>query len=238
MNYVVFLLIILAANIVQGITGFAGTILAMPFSLILVGYGTAKPILNVLGILSGVYVFWYQKDYVDYKELKKIVLIMSVGIAAGIALKSLFADNEILLYHLLGGFIIFLGIKGMVWPAVRIQIPILNPLILIVSGIVHGMFVCGGPLLIGYLSAKVRDKQAFRATISTVWIILNTIVLIDDCRMGYWNPKMVLLLLSAVPFLFSGMYFGTKLYAKMSQAFFIKITYILLSISGLTLVLK
>lgn len=34
MHYALFFLVILAANVIQGITGFAGTILAMPPSLI------------------------------------------------------------------------------------------------------------------------------------------------------------------------------------------------------------
>ena len=48
MKELLFYIVILLANIIQGITGFAGTILAMPFSLILVGYDVAKPVLNVL----------------------------------------------------------------------------------------------------------------------------------------------------------------------------------------------
>ena len=38
MNTVLFYIIIFLTNVIQGITGFAGTILAMPPSLILVGY--------------------------------------------------------------------------------------------------------------------------------------------------------------------------------------------------------
>ena len=57
MNQILFFTVILLTNIIQGITGFAGTILAMPPSLMLVGYDIAKPILNVLAIFSGVYVF-------------------------------------------------------------------------------------------------------------------------------------------------------------------------------------
>ena len=53
MNYILFLLVILLTNIIQGITGFAGTILAMPPGLMLVGDPVAKPVLNVLGLLSG-----------------------------------------------------------------------------------------------------------------------------------------------------------------------------------------
>ena len=38
MNTVLFYIIIFLTNVIQGITGFAGTILAMPPSIILVGY--------------------------------------------------------------------------------------------------------------------------------------------------------------------------------------------------------
>ena len=38
MNTVLFYIIIFLTNVIQGITGFAGTILAMPPSLILVGF--------------------------------------------------------------------------------------------------------------------------------------------------------------------------------------------------------
>lgn len=57
LNQILFYIVILLTNIIHGITGFAGTILAMPPSLMLVGYDIAKPILNVLAIFSGVYVF-------------------------------------------------------------------------------------------------------------------------------------------------------------------------------------
>ena len=70
MEYQLFFIIIFLTNIIQGITGFAGTILAMPPSLMLVGYNVAKPVLNVLGILSGVYVFSTNGKQVNKKELK------------------------------------------------------------------------------------------------------------------------------------------------------------------------
>ncbi|MBQ1552204.1 MAG: sulfite exporter TauE/SafE family protein, partial [Clostridia bacterium] len=51
---VLFLAVSFLTNIIQGVTGFAGTVLAMPVSMTLVGLATAKPILNALGLLSGV----------------------------------------------------------------------------------------------------------------------------------------------------------------------------------------
>ena len=105
MHYALFFLVILAANVIQGITGFAGTILAMPPSLMLVGYPVAKPVLNVLGLLSGVYVFAGNRRHVNWQELKKIVLIMAAGILGGILIKGLFEGKEQLLYKLLGLFV-------------------------------------------------------------------------------------------------------------------------------------
>ena len=94
MGYAVFFLVILLSNIIQGITGFAGTILAMPPSLMLVGYDTAKPVLNVLGLLSGIYVFAGHRKHVCWGELKKIVAVMAAGIVGGIFLKGFFAGRE------------------------------------------------------------------------------------------------------------------------------------------------
>lgn len=243
MNFYLFLLVVLLSNIVQGITGFAGTILAMPPSLMLVGYDLAKPILNVLGLLSGVYVFFTHGKSVNWKEVKKIVFIMIIGILSGIFLKSFFVGKEQILYKLLGIFVIGLAIQGFIKlyrknVEDKEQSPKGAFALLISSGVVHGMFVCGGPLLIGYLSKKIKDKVSFRATISTVWIILNSIILFDDIRLGLWSINCIQLLSLSIPFLILGMFIGAKLYSKMSQELFMKITYILLIVSGISLFIK
>ena len=70
MSEILFYIVIFLANIIQGITGFAGTILAMPFSIHLVGYSVAKPVLNVLGIIAGIYVVVGGYKNVNIRELK------------------------------------------------------------------------------------------------------------------------------------------------------------------------
>lgn len=242
-RYALFFGVILAANVIQGITGFAGTILAMPPSLMLVGYPVAKPVLNVLGLLSGVYVFAGNRSHVNWQELKKIVLIMAAGILGGIFIKSLFVGKEQLLYRLLGIFVIFLAVQGL-YGCLRKTKPDPKPpsgasvLLLPAAGVVHGIFVSGGPLLIGYLTKKIQDKVSFRATISTVWVFLNSLILLDDIRAGLWNLELLNIQLLSIPFLLAGMFLGGKLYARMSQQLFMKITYILLLISGVSLLVK
>lgn len=247
LNYILFYLVILLCNIMHGITGFAGTILAMPFSIMLVGYDVAKPVLNVLAILSGVYIFVGRRKSVNWKELAKIVIVMALGIFAGIYIHGLFVGREQLLYKLLGIFVIALSVQGL-WKSLRPagQAPVaqgraaglLLDLVLVAAGIVHGLFVAGGPLLTSYMTKKNLGKESFRATISTCWVFLNTLILVSDIRAGLWTPELVLVQLISIPFLLAAMWIGSRLVAKMSQQLFMKITYVLLFISGLSLIVK
>lgn len=244
MKELLFYVIILLANIIQGITGFAGTILAMPFSMMLVGYGVAKPVLNVLGLLSGIYVFAGNRTHVNWKEFRTIVCVMTIGILGGIGIKLLLKDQDIVLYQLLGLFVVFLALQGLYQMLLAKKKKKDTPskigsgALLVGAGIAHGIFVSGGPLLIGYLTKKIKEKEVFRATISTVWIVLNTIILISDIQSGLWNIPLVKTQLLSIPFLLAGMFVGGKLYRIMSQRFFMILTYLLLLISGITLLLK
>ena len=51
-----FIVVVFLTNVIQCVTGFAGTVLAMPFSVLLIGYDAARPILNALGLFASVYV--------------------------------------------------------------------------------------------------------------------------------------------------------------------------------------
>lgn len=247
LNYILFYVVVLLCNIMHGITGFAGTILAMPFGIMLVGYDVAKPILNVLAIISGVYIFIQRYKKVDWKELAKIVIIMAVGIFGGIFIRGLFVGRESILYKILGIFVIALSLQGLLKslkkpdPNAKVEekpaSPLVN-LILVAAGIVHGIFVAGGPLLTSYMTKKIHDKEVFRATISTVWVFLNTLILVSDIQAGLWTASTSIALLITIPFLLLAMYIGSILVAKMSQELFLKITYVLLFVSGISLFVK
>jgi len=248
MTYIVFYVLITLCNIIHGITGFAGTVLAMPFSIMLVGYATAKPVLNWLGLVAGVYVFVGNRQHVNWKELKKIVIVMAVGILCGSFLKGFFlgTSREKLMYIALGLFIICLSVNGLIKvfkPKKEennaVKSSALPNVLLGAAGLVHGIFVSGGPLLIGYLTSRgVTDKVSFRATISTCWVFLNGLILATELIGGDWSLSLAGTALISTPFMLVGMFLGGKLCAKMSQQLFLKLTYVLLFISGFSLLIK
>ena len=256
MKEALFYLVVLAANIIQGITGFAGTILAMPFSVRLVGMDVAVPVLNVLGLLSGIYVFAGNRKHVDTKEIKRILTVAVPAVIAGILIKLWLSARPGVLYIVLGTVVTATAVLGL-WkmfgpgkgaesaseagresPEKPQSSGLTAILILAASGLVHGMFVCGGPLLISYLAVRIRDKTAFRATISTVWIFLNGIILVSQIISGAWSADLLRVQLISVPFLLAGMLLGGVLYRHMSQRAFMALTYVLLLIAGLSLFFK
>lgn len=269
MSELLFYAVIFLTNIIQGITGFAGTILAMPFSIRLVGYETAKPVLNVLGILAGIYVVAGNRKGVNPALLKKICVYMAVGIAAGICVKRLLSGYEAVLYAALGIFVIAIGLKGLIDSFFGTKsgekrsrklgenMPDLSPdaescapsgkmscnavggaALLLSAGVIHGIFVSGGPLVVSYLSGCTKDKEEFRRTISAVWIILNSMIFASDLLAGYYTAKVIAAQFLSVPFLFGGMFVGSVLYRRMSQQLFTVLTYLLLCVAGVSLILK
>lgn len=260
MSEYLFYLVIFLANIIQGITGFAGTILAMPFSIHLVGYPVAKPVLNFLGIVAGVYVVVGGYRNINLKELKRVSLYMALGIIGGIILKHFLTGYDHILYMILGLFVIFIGGRGLI-SMIKYAVESRGRIgtkgrreehdeylekgmtkgdrtLLMTAGIVHGMFVSGGPLIITYLSQHTRSKEEFRRTVSAVWIILNTIIFVSDLMAGYYTMDTIRIQLISLPFLFGGMLLGGVLYKHMSQLLFTVLTYILLCLAGLSLLFK
>ena len=256
-NEFFFYFVIFLSNIIQGITGFAGTILAMPFSIRLVGMDVAVPVLNLLGFLSGVYVFSGNRKSVDKKVLKHVVIVMGLSVLIGLFIRNLLSGKPQLLYYILGVIVLVIAVIGLYRTVFKrskrigdpddfeklpatgiITAPVVLEALLISAGLVHGMFVCGGPLLIGYLTRKLPEKAAFRATISTIWIFLNGIILVSQIITGMWTPQLVRTAVISLPFLFFGMFIGSVMYRTMSQRFFVVLTYILLLIAGLSLFFK
>ena len=79
MKEFIFLIVLFIANIIQAITGFAGTVLAMPASMFLLGIDDAKVVLNVMALISGLLIAISSYKSINKKELLKICTIMIIG---------------------------------------------------------------------------------------------------------------------------------------------------------------
>lgn len=230
---VLFLCVVTLANIMEGITGFAGTMLAMPLSMILLGVQPAKSILNIVAIIVSSLIFFSTYKDINKKELFKIVVFMVIGMGGGIYLFSVFPASG--LAKIYGVLIILISLKGLfIKKEFRLSNVALTFVVLI-AGIIHGMFLSGGALLIIYAVSVLKDKSTIRATLAPVWMILNSYILLQDLYVGNITPQVSRLIIYSIIPLLLAVALGNYLHKKMNQKFFIKLTYFLLIISGITL---
>lgn len=232
----VFLIVIFVANIFETMTGFAGTLLAMPASMMLIGLYQAKATLNIISLLICIVIVSTNYKYINKKELLKILIFMFSGMAVG-----MFFFEELSVEYLLNIYaiiIIAISAKNLFIKKEFKKIPSYMYIIIVLSaGIIHGMFLSGGSLLVIYAITFLKNKSEFRATLAAVWVFLDSILLINQLILGYVDLNVLTLSLYAFIPLFLAVMLGNYLHHYIKQELFYKLTYILLLISGITLLI-
>lgn len=230
---IIFLLIVLASNIVQAITGFAGTVLAMPGSIALVGYDVARPILNFIVIPLSIVIMIMNWKSINWKGLLFMILFVGLGFGAGY-LFSLLEINQYILLIVYGAIICILAVLFMFFHLEKVEIPIYIQIpILLLAGIIHFLYTSGGPLVVIFGSHAFKDKKEFRGTLSIMWILLNLIVFISNLSHGLFTPHVWILSLIALSSVVVAVVVGHFVVKILHQDLFMKLTYILLFIVGL-----
>lgn len=236
MREVLFVLIQVIANIVQAITGFAGGPIAMPPSMALVGVPNAKASITMILWFVTMIVTLQNLKYINYKKFFTMLVLMIVGMIPGIWLFDILPVKILMVVY--GVIVVLIGIGKLLKPdANELKTP-WNYVALIFSGVMQGMFTSGGPFLALYATGAMKDKKEFRATVTPIWFVLNIYLMYNMFRQGmYTGYVMKLTGVSIVPVLLA-IFVGNKINHKIEQKAFLKLVYVLLIISGATLLLN
>ena len=233
MRNILFLIILFTANVIQAITGFAGTLLAMPLSMMLIGVHEAKVILNIMAVLSCLILASKSRKHIQPKILLNIIAWMAVGMVFGIWIFEHLSLNILLPFYAI--MIILIALKKLlIKNEIKMSKWMLNG-VLLAAGIIHGMFVAGGALLVVYASTVLKNKENFREAVAAVWVVLNTGLMISDFVQGYMTPGVIKMAgISILPLLLA-IYVRNKIHERIDQKVFMKITYALLLASGISI---
>lgn len=231
MNEVLLMLVIFGANIVQALTGFAGTLLSMPLSIKLVGVDSARIILNFIALFGSIYIMIIDRKNINVKAITKAAPWLLAGILLAPVIYSSI-DVQLLIF-VYGIVIILISLWKMF---VHVQLHVPEPLVyllVLLSGIAQGLFASGGPFLVVYMASHTKGKSEFRTTICTVWVLLCTIFIFQNFSSitAYdFNLSMIALF----PLLAS-LILGNLIHKKISQEKFMKVAYVLLLFSGISI---
>ena len=230
-----FLLVIFMSNTIQILTGFGGNMLAMPPSIKLIGINEARTVLNVFDLIACLILWIKNRQYVNKKIFIKIIFFMIIGMIIGMwFIKIVPVDFLLKTYSIL---IISIAIYKMIINK-SIEPPnIVMIFIILLAGIIHSIFLSGGALLVIYAVSVLKDKREFRATLSPVWVVLAVILVFSPFNNGYYTKNTVILIFLSIIPLIASVWLGNKLFKYINQELFLKITYVLLLISGISLLL-
>lgn len=232
---VLFILIIFISNIIQTITGFAGTVLAMPLSLKLVGEDVAKPVLNLVALFVSVYIVIRHIKDIDWKHFLIILLTVGAGFGTGYAVELIPINHKIILY-VYAALIILISIAFFFIDFEKVNLPKwLMIIFLFLGGIMHKLFVSGGPFVVIYGLHELKDKNKFRSTLSLLWVILNSMMFTTQVVEGMFNSNVWILFGIGAGVTVISLIIGSLIAPKLSKNLFMKITCVLLLISGVTL---
>lgn len=105
------------------------------------------------------------------------------------------------------------------------------------GGIVHGAFSCGGPFVVVYATNTIKDKSSFRATLCTLWALLNAIMIVIKSFNGEITSEVIRLSAWTMPFVIVAIIVSNIAHKKLKGDSFTTFVYIALFVSGILMAL-
>lgn len=230
-NLVLLFCLITAANVIQTVTGFAGTVLVMPFAVMTVGQELAVSILNVLALLMCLFIAVKERRHIAVKELRSALPLLIAGMLLAMVLeKSL---SETILFRIYGLFIFGIALVNFFFPPKKKLPEAVNILLELLAGVIHGLYVSGGPLLVLSLMHKIPEKEKLRATLSVIWVFTNSLLVVNHCMAGYYTERFFRICGGMIPAMVLGIVVGNLIFKRVSKEMFLKVSYGVMALTGI-----
>ncbi len=231
--------IVVGAQLVETATGFGATVMALALGAHFLPLDTWVVTLVLIALLQS---SWLVARNVRHIELglllKRILPLCALGLVVG---RMLFSVLDLAgLQVVLGCFVVTVAVLELVRlqrgkaAGAALPAPVAGGLLL-GGGIVHGLFASGGPLVVYYVSRRLPDKRRFRATLSLLWLLLNTTLAITHGASGRLNGATLQLAGAILPALVMGIVLGEILHKRMNDLLFRKVVQGVLLVTGVFL---
>ena len=223
---------------IKGLCGFANTLV---FTSIL-SFGALNanisPIDLLLGYPSNLILTWENRKRLDSKVYLPLAALVLLGsIPGAFFLKNVDARAIKLVF---GVVVVVLGAEMFFREYSKKRVHSSKPVLAIIgvtAGVLCGLFGVGA-LLAAYVNRVTEDSGSFKANISAVFIVENTFRIILYSVLGLLTFDTVKSVLMLIPFALLGLIAGMKCSNYMDEKLVKKITFILLVLSGISLILK
>lgn len=225
---------------IAAITGFGSVIIALSMGALMLPIATMLPILVPLNVVMNGYITVKHRHHIHWPTLLKVILpLMVSGTALGYGLQPWLGDRGLQL--VLGVLVIWFAGREL-WRSAKAIAAVPHhkwwtQSWMFVAGITHGLFASGGPLLVYALAGVAMEKSAFRATLTAVWLVLNTLLLLAFAVDGSLLPSLGKVAW-LMPVLIAGLVLGEYLHHRVQEDRFRQLVYAMLLITGTLLIVS
>ena len=108
----------------------------------------------------------------------------------------------------------------------------------IMGGLVGTLFGTGGPFYAIYFNLRGLDKNAFRATFATNFLIDGGVRLIAYALAGLLGWATLVSVAAGLPLVAAGLYVGGRIHLGLSQRTFVRVVSLILVAAGTTLLVR
>ena len=214
------MLVIFVAYFIFGISGFGSSIISVPLLVQMYPLKSVVPMMVIVDICASLYVGRKSSKDANFKELKWLFPFSLIGMILGIYLL-VKAPSEPLLITL-GCFAAINGARVLWQRNIEMHDPI-NKWWAAPFGFFGGtftaLFATGGPIYVSYLGLRINDPKALRATMAFAIFSLTflrlTLMLVTGLILSW---SVIGLAICLMPATFLGIWLGTHVHTKLSNA--------------------
>jgi len=221
--------ILLLAYFVRGISGFGSGLIAVPLLALRFPLTQVVPFMLIADFAASALVGGLHFKHVDWPEIRRLLPATLVGVIAGTGL--LVSLPPSVLLTVLGAFILAFAVRGLMvkpGPFSPASTGWAYPAAFS-GGAVSGLFGTGGPPYVIYLSHRIRDKSALRATLSGLFFLEGLIRIATFLAAGLlWESRTWLNSLMAAPLIVAALYAGSHVHTRLSDAQMLRLVNLLL----------
>jgi len=231
--------IIVFAHFVETTTGFGATVIALALAAHIIPIKTLVAALVLIAWLQSAWIVARGFKHIGWDILiRRILPLAALGLPLG--MWGFSALGQVQLKVVLGTFVMAVAAHELAHLYLSGSAP--RPVsrwkgaaALVGGGFFHGLFASGGPLIVYYASRQIEGKRSFRATISVLWLMLNTALIASYAVSGGLGDQSVVLAAYLLPALAVGVLAGEILHTRIREAAFKKMVQAVLFFTGVFL---
>ncbi len=224
------------AFFVKGLCGFANTLVFTSLMSFATGNASISPVELLLGYPSNLILIWKNRKQLNRRIwLPLSVLVLAGSIPGALLLKH--TDSR-LIKIIFGSAVILIALEMLLRNYLRLKgCRLFLPVIGVLSGVLCGLYGIGA-LLAAYVGRVTETGSEFKANLSAVFIVENTIRIFVYAALGLMSPASLMRAAFLSPVMLLGLLAGMKSAGVLSDSIVKTIVILLLIVSGTVLIVQ